>query len=725
MEGSDWSDEATQQRAMPQRRSRNSRRDRNRKAEDSAQQRLTGDAHWSKLLQVNNSDDDMRLVRRLSSKRIKKENEKEKEKEKEAKQRSREPSRERNGGGGEGCGGDGDVVGGGVGCFGDGGFINGSGVEGTCSGVDVINPRPRHGILATVTSRIRQWLGSRRKYEISPRESYLNASVSPDSPIIQQQDKPVKAEPVVKETLRNVDAALNRCGAGRLSPCLPQRQPNGYAAAAAAETGKIPLQRSPVSLRNQDRIRSPTTPSKTGSVLSMLTQAIASSASSLSNASKLPSACTGGSGGGGVKNRTRVDIKIHVVDVSGHCPSPLSPSACRLLASSRRHLLRQSRSKLKERAVLVTSLVPEVVYLTHQPLTTTISCPPQAEYAAGFAGADCQRRCHSWPLPRRKAIPDEDECPDSAKEEALQSAGLNGKESLDDCSIRFDDLELGECIKVGRRCKIYRARWHGDVFVHLFGELVKRPDREGFWRDVAKLCRIRHENINLFMGACTMAPNLAVITSFVTGKSLFETIHVQREKMTLHTRVQILQGVAQGMGYLHAKGIVLRKLNTVNIFLCPRVKVSAIDFSLPEARHNRKDYACIPRGHLSYVAPELLSSLRVMPPRLVPTAAPSPETDVYAFGTIMYEVLGGSYPFPGFPPESVIWSVCSGHRQNLANINCTIPLKTLIEDCWSHEPLYRPDFAELSKELHKNSPQYKRHSSSEPERLNRSPGVLD
>ena len=75
--------------------------------------------------------------------------------------------------------------------------------------------------------------------------------------------------------------------------------------------------------------------------------------------------------------------------------------------------------------------------------------------------------------------------------------------------------------------------------------------------------------------------------SFVTGKTLYEHIHVQREKMTLHTRVQILQGVAQGMGYLHAKGIVLRKLNTANIFLCPRVKVSAIDFSLPEARHNR------------------------------------------------------------------------------------------------------------------------------------------
>ncbi|KAL8606451.1 hypothetical protein ACOMHN_015540 [Nucella lapillus] len=703
------------------------RRDRNRKADDDAQQRITGDAHWSKLLHVDATDDDMRLVRRLSSKRYKKDkeedkkkdNEKDKEKEeKHREQRSREQSRERL------CDSEEEVIIGGVGsCFGvgaagstaEGGFVNGDHTENTCN-ARVTSPRPRHGLLSAVTSRIRQWLGSRRKCEISPRES------APTSPQTSRQHQD-KKDPAAKECAIEVDAALNRCGAGRLSPRLSPRLLNGYAAATAAETGKIPLQKSPVSRRHAgEHLRSPTTPSKGGSVFSLLTQALTNSSSPKSSSP----------GGTSPKIKSRLPaggIKIEVVDVSEHVPSALSPSASRLLASSRRHLLRQSRSKLKDRAVLVTSLVPEASYsLTHQPLTSTISCPPQSQAPAGGAAgsgvsADLPlQRCHSWPLPRRKAFPEDDECPDSAKEAALECAG---QESLEDCSICFEDLELGECIKIGRRCKIYRARWHGDVFVHLFGELVERPDREGFWRDVAKLCRIRHENINLFMGACTITPHLAVITSFVTGKSLYEHIHVKREKMTLHRRVQILQGVAQGMGYLHAKGIVLRKLNTANIFLCPRVKVSAIDFSLPEAKHNRKNYATIPRSHLTYVAPELLSTLRVVPPRLVATATPSVETDVFSFGTIMYEVLAGSFPYPGFSPESVIWSVCSGHRQILAGVNCTTPLKTLIEDCWSQDPLYRPDFPELSKELHRNSPQYKRHSSSEPERLNRSPGALD
>ena len=378
----------------------------------------------------------MRLVRRLSSKRIKKEKDREKEKDnekeketeenedkekgkekaREVEQPFKELSRKTNGGGESGV----EVYE--VGGFNEGGFINDSSTEGTCS-VCVINPRPRHGILTALTSRIRHWLGSRRKYEISPRESSFGTSASsdllqsankretqavskpatllvnkslnkPGGKFGSQTDNKWNHEPPADDNALEVDAALNRCGAGHLSPCLPQRSPNGYAAAAAAESGKIPLQRSPVSRRDVNRIRSPTTPCKAGSVLTLLTQAVASS--SLASISKV--------GGGIRKSQSPVDIKIQVVDMSGHTPSPLSPSASRLLASSRRHLLRQSRSKLKERAVLVTSLVPTGSSLMHHPLTTTISCPPQAEAVAGV-GVGADRRCHSWPLPRRKAFP--------------------------------------------------------------------------------------------------------------------------------------------------------------------------------------------------------------------------------------------------------------------------------------------------------------------------------
>ena len=37
--------------------------------------------------------------------------------------------------------------------------------------------------------------------------------------------------------------------------------------------------------------------------------------------------------------------------------------------------------------------------------------------------------------------------------------------------------------------------------------------------------------------------------------------------MNMHSKIGVLRQIAQGMGYLHAKGIVLRKLNTKNVFI--------------------------------------------------------------------------------------------------------------------------------------------------------------
>ena len=62
---------------------------------------------------------------------------------------------------------------------------------------------------------------------------------------------------------------------------------------------------------------------------------------------------------------------------------------------------------------------------------------------------------------------------------------------------------------------------------------------------------------------------------------------MQREKMSLHTRVNIVRQIAQGLGYLHAKGLVMRKLNSRNLHLEPKVKLSLMDYGMTEAQYDR------------------------------------------------------------------------------------------------------------------------------------------
>ncbi len=71
------------------------------------------------------------------------------------------------------------------------------------------------------------------------------------------------------------------------------------------------------------------------------------------------------------------------------------------------------------------------------------------------------------------------------------------------------------------------------------------------------------------------------------GKSLYEQIHLTSEKVSLHTRVTVARQVAQGMGYLHAKGIILHKLNSKNVYLEPKVKLCLMDYGMAEIKYDR------------------------------------------------------------------------------------------------------------------------------------------
>lgn len=71
------------------------------------------------------------------------------------------------------------------------------------------------------------------------------------------------------------------------------------------------------------------------------------------------------------------------------------------------------------------------------------------------------------------------------------------------------------------------------------------------------------------------------------GVSLYDHLHIREEKVSVHLGISITRQVAQGMGYLHARGIVIRKLNSKNIFLDTKVKLCLMDYGMAEKRHDR------------------------------------------------------------------------------------------------------------------------------------------
>ncbi|KAI4490222.1 hypothetical protein M0802_010856 [Mischocyttarus mexicanus] len=125
-------------------------------------------------------------------------------------------------------------------------------------------------------------------------------------------------------------------------------------------------------------------------------------------------------------------------------------------------------------------------------------------------------------------------------------------------------------------------------------------------------------------------------------------------------------------------------------------------------------------GWLCYLAPEIVRRLKPQQTRDQEELPFTDASDVYAFGTVWYELLCGEWPFKGQPPEAIIWQVGKGMKQPLANLQASRDVKDILMFCWSYHPENRPDFAKLLTTLEKLPRKRLERSPSHPTHLSRS-----
>lgn len=311
---------------------------------------------------------------------------------------------------------------------------------------------------------------------------------------------------------------------------------------------------------------------------------------------------------------------------------------------------------------------------------------------------------------------------DSMEERDLGHWPRQNSLSLKEWDIPYDDLKLLDKIGKGRFGIVHRALWHGDVAVKILKPdyLDDESTLEAFKLEVATFKKTRHENLVLFMGACMKPPRLAIVTSLCKGNTLYTHIHLRKDKFNLNRTTLVAQQISQGMGYLHARGIVHKDLKTKNIFL-ENGKVIITDFGLFSAtKLSYTDHGLgIARGWLCYLAPELIKGLK--PFRPADEDLPfSKASDVHAFGTVWYELLCGEFPFKSQPHEAVIWQVGRGMKQTLANLQASRDIKDILMMCWAFEVDTRPDFAKLLQLLERLPKKRLARSPSHPIQLSRS-----
>ncbi len=160
--------------------------------------------------------------------------------------------------------------------------------------------------------------------------------------------------------------------------------------------------------------------------------------------------------------------------------------------------------------------------------------------------------------------------------------------------------------------------------------------------------------------------------------------------LTFQQKAGLLRDVARGLAAAHARGVIHRDLKPQNVVVGPELRPRLLDFGLALSL---EEAAAIGRGFEGtplYASPEQVSGRPL-----------GPATDVFSFGSLMFEVLTGRPPFGGETVGEVLEAIATCAPPFLRDVAVGVPedLQAIALACLAWDPGARPTAADLVVEL--------------------------
>jgi len=202
---------------------------------------------------------------------------------------------------------------------------------------------------------------------------------------------------------------------------------------------------------------------------------------------------------------------------------------------------------------------------------------------------------------------------------------------------RYQILEpLGK----GGMAVVYRAR---DLMLErLVAVKVLREDysrdptfQDRFRQEAKSAANLSHPNIVTVHDFGLDDGQLFLVMEYVPGTDL-KTLIKQRGRFTPEETIPLLIQACAGIGYAHRAGLVHCDVKPQNMLVTPDMRLKVADFGISRlfSTIHHEEESDVVWGSPQYFAPEQASG-----------AVPTPASDVYSLGIIMYEMLTGSLPF--------------------------------------------------------------------------------
>jgi len=212
---------------------------------------------------------------------------------------------------------------------------------------------------------------------------------------------------------------------------------------------------------------------------------------------------------------------------------------------------------------------------------------------------------------------------------------------------------------------------------------------------------LRHPNVLPLLGV-TVAENQFVMVSEWMGRGNIKSFTKSNIKAN---RLRLLVEVTRGLIYMHDQGVIHGDLKGANILIDRDCHACLADFSLLTITTEQSTIVSsrVQGGTVQWMSPELIHPESFDLKKSIPTK----ESDCYALGMVIYEVLSGSTPFYPSKAPTVMRKVLDGERpgrpQGKIGSLFTDGIWEVLELCWKPQPCDRINAQAVLRGLEENS----------------------